>query len=369
MPFRDKLQRAERMSYPQQSAFRHPDPKIGGNNGVGNGSHDPVNASRAQREYDRDGYPIPPSAPSGPQAYDPNHFAPPPRSDYTDSRGGYEEDRANERGSVDDNPQAVAPYDEEKAWAQYNDAYGPPGAQQQYDDRQRRRPPPPPSSTAESDRWYDDRERRYDDGGCSRFDDRDDRRRNRPSRYEDDYDDYDRERERDRDRRNHDRPPPLRSPSEDDYRLRKHRSPTTTTTTTNKTGKDFLGQSDSERGLGATLLGGAAGAFLGDQADKGILGTVGGAVLGALAAKAGEKQIDKRQQKKEGGGKRRLESDYVGSPDSSYGGGGGRGGRVGPSDKNSVDEFRPRREARGPERRNRRDDDSDGYYSDERSAR
>ncbi|TKA33961.1 hypothetical protein B0A54_14838 [Friedmanniomyces endolithicus] len=321
-------------------------------------------------QYDRDSYPIPPDPASASGAYNPNHFPPPPRSDYADSRGGYDEERGNERGSiVDDNPQAIAPYDEEKAWAQYNDAYGPPGGPHEYDDRQQRRPPPPPSSTVESGSRYGPRGsgRDYDDGGRSRYDDRDDRRRNRPSRYEEDeYDDYDdRDRDRDRDRRTFDHEP-RRAPSDDDYRLRKHHSPTTTS----KTGKDFLGQSDSERGLGATLLGGAAGAFLGDQADKGILGTVGGAVLGALAAKAGEKQIEKRQQKKEEGGKRRRDSDYVGSPDAYYGGGGGRGAeRTRPSDMDSVDEFRPRREARRPERRSRRDDESDGYYSDERSAR
>ncbi|KAK5722203.1 hypothetical protein LTR17_014306 [Elasticomyces elasticus] len=356
MPFRDKLQQAESMAYPQQqqpSGFRHPDPKIGGHS----------NGRPQHSGYDRDGYPIPPSAPAAPQAYDPNNFAPPPRSDYTGSRGGYEDERASARGgSIDDsNPQAVAPYEEEKAWANYNEAYGPPGQEQQYDERQQRRPAPPPSSTAGSDKRYNGTHARYDDGGRSRFDDRDDRRRQQSSRYDDDYDDYDRERERDR----RDRPPPRRSPSEEsDRRLRRHRS---SPTKTGKTGKDFLGQSDSERGLGATLLGGAAGAFLGDQADKGMLGTVGGAVLGALAAKAGEKQMDKRQQKKEAGGRRRGDSDYVGSPDSNYGGGGGR--RAAPSDRGSVDEFRPRREARGPERRTRRDDDSDGYYSDERTVR
>ncbi|KAK5676327.1 hypothetical protein LTS10_011139 [Elasticomyces elasticus] len=356
MPFRDKLQQAESMAYPPQqpSGFRHPDPKIGGYS----------NGRPQHSSYDRDGYPIPPSAPAAPQAYDPNNFAPPPRSDYTGSRGGYEDERASARGGSvgDSNPQAVAPYEEEKAWANYNEAYGPPGQEQQYDERQRRRPAPPPSSTAGSDAQYNGTHGRYDDGGRSRFDDRDDRRRQQSSRYDDDYDDYDRERERDRDRR--DRPPPRRSPSEEsDRRLRRHRS---SPTKTGKTGKDFLGQSDSERGLGATLLGGAAGAFLGDQADKGMLGTVGGAVLGALAAKAGEKQMDKRQQKKEAGGRRRGDSDYVGSPDSNYGGG---GRRAAPSDRGSVDEFRPRREARGPERRTRRDDDSDGYYSDERTVR
>ncbi|KAK1807649.1 hypothetical protein LTR12_018003 [Friedmanniomyces endolithicus] len=332
-------------TYSQQSAFRHPDPKIGGS-----GNPNTTANTRSRREYDRDGYPIPPDAPSASGAYNPNHFPPPPRSDYADSRGGYEEERANERGStVDDNPQAIAPYDEEKAWAQYNDAYGPPGGQHEYDDRQQRRPSPLPSSTVESESRYDSRGngRDYDDGGRSRYDDRDDRRRNRPSRYEEDeYNDYD-DRDRDRDRQTYDHEP-RRAPSDDDYRLRKHRSPTTT----NKTGKDFLGQSDSERGLGATLLGGAAGAFLGDQADKGILGTVGGAVLGALAAKAGEKQIEKRQQKKEDSGKRRGDSDYVGSPDAYYGGGSGRGGeRTRPSDMDSVDEFRPRREALMSDRR------------------
>jgi hypothetical protein len=182
------------------------------------------------------------------------------------------------------------------------------------------------------DTRYEDRDRRYDDGGRSRFDDRERRRRQSRGGY--DYDD-----DYIRDRRDYDRR------EEEDYKLRKHRS------NGSKSAKDFLGQSDSDRGIGATLLGGAAGAFLGDQAEKGVLGTVGGAVLGALAAKAGEKQWEKRQEKKDGKpavARRRYDDDYRGSPDP-YVMSGGRG----PS---RVDEFRPRRE--GGRRR------GDGYYSD-----
>jgi hypothetical protein len=39
---------------------------------------------------------------------------------------------------------------------------------------------------------------------------------------------------------------------------------------------------EGERGLGSTLLGGAAGGFMGKKLGGGILGTAGGAVLGAV---------------------------------------------------------------------------------------
>ncbi|KAJ5576054.1 hypothetical protein N7535_002980 [Penicillium sp. DV-2018c] len=41
---------------------------------------------------------------------------------------------------------------------------------------------------------------------------------------------------------------------------------------------------EGERGLGSTLLGGAAGGFVGNKMGHGFLGTAGGAVLGAVGA-------------------------------------------------------------------------------------
>jgi len=127
-------------------------------------------------------------------------------------------------------------------------------------------------------------------------------------------------------------------------------------------GKDILRSGDGDRGFGATLLGGAAGAFLGDHTGKGagkgtegMLRTLGGAVIGAIGANAAERQWEKRQQKekekKEGKppvDKRRSRDDYsVGGTETEYG---GRGG-------SRVDEFRPRREGR------RRADSRNDYMS------
>lgn len=46
---------------------------------------------------------------------------------------------------------------------------------------------------------------------------------------------------------------------------------------------------EGERGLGSTLLGGTAGGFLGHKMAGGALGTVGGAVVGAVGANAANK--------------------------------------------------------------------------------
>jgi hypothetical protein len=43
---------------------------------------------------------------------------------------------------------------------------------------------------------------------------------------------------------------------------------------------------DGDRGLGSTLLGAAGGGFVGHKLHGGALGTVGGAVLGAVATNA-----------------------------------------------------------------------------------
>lgn len=44
------------------------------------------------------------------------------------------------------------------------------------------------------------------------------------------------------------------------------------------------GPADGERGLGSTLIGGAGGAFLGNQLGGGALGTIGGLIAGAVGA-------------------------------------------------------------------------------------
>ncbi|EMC96473.1 hypothetical protein BAUCODRAFT_33832 [Baudoinia panamericana UAMH 10762] len=302
---------------PPNTSYRHPDPKIGGH-----GDRGP-----AYDQYEREEPPRR-AKPTKEAGYDANYFPPPPRSEYG-SAGGRENERPyaqSERGP--DDGQALTPYDEEKAWAQYNDAYGPPP---QESDARRSQPPP---SVDSYDRHTEDRH--WDER--SRYDDRERRRRSRP-RYEEDEYDHDRRRD----------PRPL-PPPEDDRRSRKQRSPP------KQRGKDFLGSGDGDRGLGATLLGGAAGAFLGDQADRGLLGTMGGAVLGAVAARAGEKQLTKHQDEKSVHVRRKDRGEYADpyhdSRDHSRGG-------------SRVDEFRPRREP-PPRNRRRRDDETDSYYTDER---
>ena len=51
---------------------------------------------------------------------------------------------------------------------------------------------------------------------------------------------------------------------------------------TNAVGQAISGE--DERGLGATLIGGSGGAFLGKKLGGGGLGTMGGGILGAVAA-------------------------------------------------------------------------------------
>lgn len=53
------------------------------------------------------------------------------------------------------------------------------------------------------------------------------------------------------------------------------------------------GAGEGERGLGATLIGGAGGGFLGDKLGGGVLGTLGGIVAGAIGANALDNRHDK----------------------------------------------------------------------------
>lgn len=67
---------------------------------------------------------------------------------------------------------------------------------------------------------------------------------------------------------------------------------------------------EGERGLGATVLGGGAGAFLGHKALKnhGMIGTIGGLVLGAIAANAYEyHEKEKKEHQRE---ERAFDSGY-----------------------------------------------------------
>jgi len=324
-----------------QSSFRHPNPKIGGHHN---------RPPRQHSAYDADGYPVPPGAPANGR-HDPNNFAPPPRSEAppseapprSDTTRGIYEDAAgyNDRPYAPAEPRShggneLAPYDEEKAYAQYSDAYGAP-------DYGYARSQPPPS---EPSRAYDERTR-----AGSR-----DRRRRRhasPRSTEYDYDsDYD------------DRTLPPSAPPSEALSRKSGRDKSRTPPKGSK--MDILRGNDSDRGLGATLLGGAAGAFLGDNVRKvggkkgkkgkssGALQTIAGGVIGAIGAHALERQVDKREQDKngkadKGGGRKRADSaDW-----SDYG---SRGPSRGPP--SPVEEFRPRREGRRPPPRRSRSEDS-----------
>jgi len=313
---------------------------------------------------------LPPPPANGDASYDRNAFPPPPRQehgggrypedDHVDGRGysygggprdfdRYERDRPYvplEPRAHDGN--ALAPYNQEKAYAEYTDAYGAP-------DYGSGGGPSPRGG------YYGDHERRYDNP--------------RRVNSRDPYDEYDdRRRSHHYEGRRNNTYPPLSSTrsdyyDDDDYPRQPPSRKRDSTSKHHSSGKDILRGGDGERGLGATLLGGAAGAFLGDQADKGVLGTVGGAVLGAVAAGALDRQVGKREQSKG------LRKKYDGEPrgdrreHSSYG---SRGGTVGPpppryrDPREKVEEFRPRREGRrGGAHGKGRGSSSDSYTSDD----
>lgn len=271
-------------------------------------------------------------------------FPPPPRSDYSyenaSERGYNGAPRDQQRPYAPSEPRpndgnALAPYDEEKAYAEYTEAYGAPYSQDAgYGGSRRPREDEPERRRYEEERRrYEDERRRYEQREYER-----ERERARERRYDERYESrppYD-----DRDRRPSDR-------YEDGGRLEKKRSPPE-----RRGGKDVLRQGDGERGIGATILGGAAGAFLGNEFDKGALGTIGGALVGAIGANVVEKQVDKR---KEGNsGRRAVEGrpNDNGSADPYY-------GSRGPSVRGES--FRPRRAAR----RRRTHESSDSWTSDD----
>lgn len=294
-----------------------------------------------------DDHPLPPS--NGGHSYDLNHFPPQPQKepvggrypedDHIDERGysyvggprefgGYERDRRyapSEPRPHDGN--ALAPYNQEKAYAEYADAYGTPDYGFGSD------PPLRRGNYNDSGSQYDNR-RRVD--GRDPYDDYDDRRRSHHHES----------------RRNNTYPPlsPAQSDYYDDYNYPREPSSRKrdSIAKNHSSGKDILRGGDGDRGLGATLLGGAAGAFLGDQADKGILGTVGGAVLGAVAAGALDRQVGKREQSK--GLRKKHEGEPKGdrSDDIMYGTRGNLSGLPPPRDRDRREraEFRPTREGK-----------------------
>lgn len=57
-------------------------------------------------------------------------------------------------------------------------------------------------------------------------------------------------------------------------------------------------QGEGERGLGASVLGGGAGAFLGHKYGHGAMGTIGGLAIGAIAANAFEHHEKKKREER-----------------------------------------------------------------------
>ena len=287
------------------------------------------------RDYERD---------SGPPAHDhsrsgrdndPNYFPPPPRSGYDDpdrpgsqhggggggDGGGGGGSGGSSYGAERDRPYAprdprphdfnqVAPMDDE-----YPDddgrSRGDPDQRSPNYRYDRNRPPPPPSDY--SMEWrprYDERSSRGGGGGGgggrrdsrgytdrgyddedddSRYDDRDYDRRTRSSGGRDRKSSRSKSRNR---RSSEGRRTPI-----DEKALRYPSDP-------KKGGRDVLGGSEGERGLGATLLGGAGGAWLGHEFGKGTLETLGGAIVGAVAGKALEKEVEKHKERKKSSGRR-----------------------------------------------------------------
>ncbi|KAI6795464.1 hypothetical protein KC367_g7284 [Hortaea werneckii] len=294
-------------------------------------------------QYDRDGYPIPPAdAPPTQGGYDPNYFPPPPRSEtgiYEDAAGYPSAERGynqTERGSVSDGggggAAQLTPYDEEKAYAEYTNAYGHPNYGHHNYGHQRAPPPPMSDYTAPRSRRRSDWDREAED--------EEDRRR-----YEESM------------RRRHASPPPSTSAaydSDENLSTRTSLPPSRSSVSRRRNSsekklsrKDAFLQGSGDRGFGATLLGGAAGAFLGDhigdkkKGDKTFLKTIGGALVGAIGANAIERQVDKREREKQ----RRDREVYYGRNDSYddlY-----RGAR-------DPSPFRPRRDSRRSLSRSRR---------------
>lgn len=258
------------------------------------------------------GYPIPPGyvPPTRPPAShgSAEYFPPPPRQEFNEDHWPEDQARGAHDGGYDNraprseysqahepyNPERpyapsdpyghednqMAPYEEEKAEAEQRRVW----EEDQMRRRQNAQNYPPTGNSRDprgrydddyDDRSYDDRDRR--DRGY-RYNDRD---RDRYT-YSDDLSSYD-SRDRRYDERDRDRDRDLR-------RKDSRGSPT-------KTGKDFFGGKEGQRGLSAQILGGAAGGLAGHELGGSLLETLGGVVVGAMGAKVLENQYEKKKAK------------------------------------------------------------------------
>ncbi|KAK4505971.1 hypothetical protein PRZ48_003936 [Zasmidium cellare] len=166
----------------------------------------------------------------------------------------------------------MTPYDDEKAEAEWRR-----GVESAYTYQ---RPPPPPQDPEYLRRRALEEEARDREIERERAFER--QRRDDEDRY---YEERDRERERERERERR------RRREEDSVREKVLRYPSDP----KKGGRDVFGGSEGERGLGAKIAGGAGGALLGHELSDNVLGTLGGAVVGAVAANVFEKHHEKRQ--------------------------------------------------------------------------
>nr|POE94548.1 hypothetical protein CFP56_16788 [Quercus suber] len=200
---------------------------------------------------------------------------PPPTSDVGSSRPGSRPYAPSEPRPHEFNQ--MAPYDEEKAYAEYHSAYGSDGYS---------RAPPVTSeynTVYDNDSYigrprYTEAERARGHGNRPPYDHRD---------YERDGNGYPRREgheSRPRDRRSMPNPP--------------------------RPKKDIFGQGNGQRGLGAALLGGAAGALISHESGRGALGTLGGIAVGAIGANALEKHYEQRKQGRDIEARRQYQGSY-----------------------------------------------------------
>jgi hypothetical protein len=199
-------------------------------------SHDGSASPRASQDHFASQRPSDNFQESYHQPYDPRRYSeapPPPPEDF-------------------EPPNQLAPYDEEKAFAEWNRAYGPESA---YASTTAPAPAPAPARRPARRRSLEERRRRYDDDVDS-------------------YDDVSVDR----------RPRPRR------HRPRRHDSTHSVS--------DYQTKPET-KDLGPTLMASAAGAFLGRKmVSKGPLGMLGGAIAGAIGANAGE-HFDERKRRRE----------------------------------------------------------------------
>ncbi|CAK4032126.1 Hypothetical predicted protein [Lecanosticta acicola] len=242
---------------------------------------------------------------SGPNRHPPQrrqpYFDPPPTEAYPpapesderyhdDPREQYDERFPDDRYAEDRGPPAAAeeaaltPYDDEKAEAEWRR-----GVEEAY----ARQPPPrepPPNDYEERRAELEAREREREVQMQKQREYELERQRQiERDRY---YDEIERERELDR---QYERERRRRREEEMMMREKALRYPSDP----KKGGRDFFGSSEGERGVAAELAGGAGGAWIGHEISDSAMGTVGGLVVGALAAKVLEKQYQSRKNKKE----------------------------------------------------------------------